>query len=141
MAKLSCPHQAAVQQLDSIPGIDIVAALAILAEVSAEPQKNFKTSAHLNSWAGLSPRNDESAGKVKSRKVLHGNPYVKSILCQCAWSAVRTRNSSFAIWFWSHQGKLGRKKAIIAVARKILTVIYSLLKSGEFYDSNKALVA
>jgi hypothetical protein len=51
------------------------------------------------------------------------------------------RNSSFAIWFWSHQGKLGRKKAIIAVARKILALIYTLLKNGEFYDSNIALMA
>lgn len=135
------PYEKAVKQLDSIPGIDIIAALAILAEIGITPQDKFKTSCHLNSWAGLSPRNDESAGKIKSRKVMHGNPYIKSILCQCAWSAVRSRNSMFASWFWSHQAKLGRKKAITAVARKILTLIYSLLKTGEFYDSKKALVA
>lgn len=141
MVDLSRPYQKTLDQFDSIPGIDVVASLAILAEISDTPQKNFKTSAHLNSWAGLSPRNDESAGKVKSRKVTHGNPYIKSILCQCAWSAVRCRNSTFANWFWSHQGKLGRKKAIIAVARKILALIFTLLKNDEFYDSKIAYTA
>jgi len=59
---------------------------------------------------------------------------------QVAWAAVRTRKSSFHDWFWTHQGKLGRKKAIIAVARKILVLIYKLLKSGEFYDPMVAKV-
>lgn len=141
MHEVAQPYQAAVQQLDSIPGIDTLAALTIIAEISANPQKHFSSGAKLCSWAGLSPRNDESAGKVKSRKILHGNPYVKSILCQVAWAAVRVRKSSFALWFWSHQGKLGKKKAIIAVARKILMLIYKLLESGEFYDSFTALKA
>lgn len=141
MHEIAHPYQQAIRQLDSIPGIDTLAALTILAEISAIPQNHFRTGANLCSWAGLSPRNDESAGKVKSRKILHGNPYVKSILCQVAWASVRVRKSSFAVWFWSRQGKLGRKKAIIAVARKILTVIYTLLKSGEFYDSNIAVKA
>jgi len=141
MQELIRPYQKALEQLDSIPGIDTTAALAILAEISATPQTNFKTAAHICSWAGLAPRNDESAGKVKSRKILHGNPYIKSILCQCAWAAVRSRKSSFALWFWSHQGKLGKKKAIIAVARKILVVAYTLLKNDEFYDSQIAYMA
>ena len=115
------------------------AALAIIAETSASPHNHFSNDKKIISWAGLSPRNDESAGKVKSRKITKGNPYIKSILCQVAWAAVRTRGSNFAVWFWSHQGKLGRKKAIIAVARKILALIYRLLKSGEFYDPIVAL--
>lgn len=139
MQEVAAPYQEAVAQLDSIPGVDQLAALTVLAEISATPQNHFKNSAKLCSWAGLSPRNDESAGKVKSRKIMHGNPYIKSILCQVAWASVRVRNSVFSQWFWSHQGKLGKKKAIIAVARKILTLIYKLLKSGEFYDSNVAL--
>jgi len=141
MQEVAQPYQAAVEQLDSIPGVDTLSALTVIAEISATPQNHFSSSAKLCSWAGLSPRNDESAGKVKSRKILHGNPYIKSILCQVAWASVRVRKSSFAMWFWSHQGKLGRKKAIIAVARKILTLIYKLLKSGEFYDSTIALKA
>lgn len=141
MQEVAAPYQTAIEQLDSIPGIDTLSALTVIAEISATPQEHFSSSAKLCCWAGLSPRNDESAGKVKSKKILHGNPYVKSILCQVAWAAVRVRKSSFALWFWSRQGKLGRKKAIIAVARKILTLIYKLLESGEFYDSNIALQA
>lgn len=141
MQEVAEPYQSVVEQLDSIPGVDTLAAYTIIAEISSTPQNYFSTSAKLCSWAGLSPRNDESAGKVKSRKILHGNPYIKSILCQVAWAAIRVRKSSFALWFWSHQGKLGKKKAIIAVARKILTLIYKLLQSGEFYDSIIALKA
>ncbi len=70
---------------------------------------------------------------MKSRKTLHGNPYVKSILCQAAWAAVKVRNSPFHDWFWSHQRKLGQKKAIIAVSRKLLMLIYLLLQTREAY--------
>lgn len=134
MKQLAEPYKIQLEQLDSIPGIDVAAALAIIAETSATPQDNFECTKKIISWAGLSPRNDESAGKIKSRKITKGSPYIKAILCQVAWAAVRTRNSNFHEWFWAHQGKLGRKKAIIAVARKILVLIYKLLKSGEFYD-------
>ena len=134
MLEIAHPYKLQLEQLDSIPGIDVVAALAITAEISATPQNHFANSNKLISWAGLSPRNDTSAGKIKSRKITKGNPYIKSILCQSAWAAVRVRNSPFHAWFWSHQGKLGKKKAIIAVARKILVLAYKLLKSGEFYD-------
>jgi transposase len=139
MSRLAEPYKIQLDQLDSIPGIDVSAALAIIAETSATPQESFENSKKLISWAGLSPRNDESAGKIKSRKITKGNPYIKAILCQVAWAAVRSRRSCFHDWFWTHQGKLGRKKAIIAVARKILALIYKLLKSGEFYDPMQAI--
>lgn len=138
MKQLAEPYKIQLEQLDSISGIDVAAALAIVAEISATPQDSFDNAKKIISWAGLSPRNDESAGKIKSRKVTKGSPYIKAILCQVAWAAVRTRKSSFHDWFWTHQGKLGKKKAIIAVARKILALIYKLLKSGEFYDPIKA---
>lgn len=134
MKELSEPYSIALDQIDSIPGLDTTASLAVVAEISASPHDKFSSPEKISSWAGLSPRNDESAGKIKSKKIMHGNPYIKSILCQAAWAAVRSRNSYFAIWFWSHQGKLGRKKAIIAVARKILCLIYKLLKDGTYYD-------
>lgn len=121
----------------SIPGINHDSALAILAEISPTPYKDFETDSRLCSWAGVVPRNDESAGKIKSRKIMHGNPYVKGMLVQCAWGAVRTRNSEFAQWFWVRQGRIGQKKAIIAVARKILSLLYLLLQTGEMYDPDK----
>ena len=119
--------------LTSIPGISEDSAVEIIAEISDVPQDHFLSSEKLCSWAGLSPRNDESAGSIKSRKVMHGNPYIKAILCQNAWVSVYARNSSFHDWFWAHQGKLGRKKAIIAVSRKMLALIYLLLKNGTPY--------
>ena len=134
MSKMTQSYQTAVSQLDSVPGIDNTAALLILAEISATPHESFDSAEKLCSWAGLSPRNDESAGKTKSRKIMPGNPYVKSILCQAAWAAVTNRNNPFGQWFWSHQGKIGKKKAIIAVSRKVLTVIYTLLRDGTFYN-------
>jgi len=137
MQELAKPYKIQLEQLDSIPGIDAIAALAILAEIGPTPHDSFDNPKKIVSWAGLSPRNDESAGKILSRKITKGNPYIKSLLCQVAWAAVRSRKSCFHAWFWIHQGKLGRKKAIIAVARKILVLIYKLLKSAEFYDPVK----
>ena len=78
-------------------------------------------------------------GKVKSRKILHGNPYVKRMLVQCAWGAVKNRKREFAKWFWVHQCRIGKKKAIIAVARKILCLLYLHLQSGEIYEPDKHL--
>ena len=134
MANLAAPYRSVLEVMDSIPGIDLTSALAILAEIGPAPMSSFKTPEHLSSWAGLAPRNDESAGKIKSKKIMHGNPYIKSILCQVAWAATRSRHSVLAKWFWFHQGKLGKKKAIVALSRKILSLIYVLIQREELYD-------
>lgn len=140
-AELAADYRREMELLDSIPGIDILSAVTLLGEIGPAPQESFPTPGHLNSWAGLVPRNDESAGKVKSKRILPGNPYIKTILCQVAWVAVKVRGSPFHAWFWSHQGHLGRRKAIIAVARKILKLIYRLLESGLPYDAEGAACA
>lgn len=139
MELILAPYAQQMELLDSIPGIDTLAAATILAELGPAPQDSFPSPRHLTSWAGLVPRNDESAGKVKSRSILPGNPYLKVILCQVAWIAVRVRGSKFHSWFWSHQGRLGRKKAIIAVSRNILVLIYRLLERNQPYDPNYAV--
>lgn len=136
MQEIAEPYSEIIARLDSIPGIDLTAALLILAEIGDCPQQSFKTSKHLCSWAGLSPRNDESAGKIKSKKIMPGNPYVKSILCQVAWVAVKNRKTPLGNWFWSHQARLGKKKAIIAISRKILTLSYALISNNTFYDND-----
>lgn len=136
MEELAEPFQKKTEILRTVPGIDKVSSLVIIGEIGAHPQDSFDSPEKLCSWAGLSPRNDESAGKVKSRKILHGDPYIKSILCQVAWASVKSRKSIFHWWFWSHQGKIGKKKAIIAVARKILCLIYHLFLTDEPYDLN-----
>lgn len=141
MAEFSQAYEREVALLDSIPGIDILSAVTLLGEIGPAPQQSFPTPGHLTSWAGLTPRNDESAGKVKSRKILPGNPYIKALLCQVAWVAVKVRGSPFHTWFWSHQGRLGRKKAIIAVSRKILKLIYRLLETGLPYTPERTALA
>lgn len=131
---LSEPFKESVEIMSSIPGLDVLSSLYILGEIG-DDMSSFATSSNITSWAGLCPRNNESAGKKKSQKILHGNTYVKSILCQCAWAAVRTRNTRIAKWFWSHQGKIGQKKSIIAVARKLLVYIYMILSSRSPYNA------
>jgi hypothetical protein len=127
------PYQRVVDIVDSVPGFDILASAILLAEISATPHLSFDSAQKLCSWAGLSPRNDESVGKVESRKILPGSPYVKSILCQAAWAAVKSRNNPFRDWFWANKRKLGEKKAIIAVSRKLLKTIYFLIKDDVLY--------
>ena len=141
MEELFAPFANEIDIVDSIPGIDTLTAMTVLSEISTAPQNSFQTFGHLCSWAGLTPRNDESAGKIKSRKIMPGNQYIKTILCQAAWGAVKVRNSGFSKWFWSHQGHLGQKKAIIAVSRKLLKMIYILLERGQYYDPNYAVKA
>ena len=139
MIEISAPYSHIIEQLDSIVGIDITSAILILAEIGDNVQHNFKSSAHLCSWAGLSPRNDQSAGKIKSKKILHGNPYIKSILCQVAWVAAKNRKNPFGCWFWKNQARLGKKKAITAVSRKILSLIYYLITNDKCYDNEVAM--
>jgi transposase len=126
--------------VDSIPGIDKTAATYILCEIGQD-MNPFPDAAHLCSWAGLSPGCNESAGKQKSTRINQGNPYIKTILCQCAWAVVKTRNTRIAKWFWSRQGRIGQKKCIIAVARKLLVYIYNILKTRMPYDCNRDILA
>lgn len=135
MRLLSQQFQEQLEIIDSIPGFDEESSMEIIAEISAAPPEFFASAERLCSWAGVVPRNDESAGKIKSKKTMHGNKYLKAMLCQAAWAAVRTRNTQFHTWFWSHQGKIGQKKAIIAVARKLLKLIYHLLNTKQMHQA------
>ena len=134
MRDLTARFNRQIEIIDSVPGFDETSSMEIIAEISAAPQEHFSSAEKLCSWAGVVPRNDESAGKTKSRRTLPKNKYLKSALCQAAWAAVRTRKSQFHDWFWSHQGKLGQKKAIIAVARKLLKLIYLLLSTDQLHQ-------
>ena len=134
LTELFEPFKPQIKIAVSIPGISFDSAMEVLAEISPEPQESFAAPEKLCKWAGLTPRNDGSAGEILCRKTLHGNPYVKSILVQCAWAAVKKRDSEFQKWFWPRQARLGRKKAIIAVARKLLYLLYTLLSKGALYS-------
>ena len=135
MFQMSKDDMWAVRILESIPSISTLAAIYIIAEIGTDLSA-FKTANHLAAWAGLVPKDNQSANKVRPSKTKKGNPYVKSLMIQCAWAETKTRNTRLSLWYWSHVKKLGDKKAITAVARKLLCYIYAMLTSGTFYDKS-----
>jgi len=126
-------HSQALYLLCSIPGIDVTAAASILAEIGTD-MSAFEDSQHICSWAGLSPGNNESAGKRKSTHINKGNPYIKSMLCEVAWVLAGKRNTYLSGWYWRIKQRKGAKRATVALARKLLVLIYSMLKTGIPYN-------
>ncbi|SRR5712691_7457980 len=127
------PFRAAAHRLTTIRGIGPRAASVLIAEIGVDMSR-FPTAGHLRSWAGLSPRQDESAGKRRSTRTLAGNPWLKTVLVQAAWSAVRKDPSYFRAQFLRLKARRGAKKAIVAVAASILTVAYHVLQRGVDYS-------
>ena len=127
------PFRTAVQLLTTIPGVDELSACVILAEIGRDMSR-FPTAGHLISWAGLCPRNDESAGKRRSTRMRKAAAWLKTTLVQCAWAAARKRASYLQAQFHRLRARRGAKKAIGAVAASILTAVYEMLKTGALYD-------
>jgi transposase len=127
------PFRTAVQLLTTIPGIDALSACVILAEIGRDMSR-FPTAGHLISWAGLCPKNDESAGKRRSTRMRKGAPWLKTTLVQCAWAAARKKASYLQAQFHRLRARRGAKKAIGAVAASILTAAYHMLKHGTLYE-------
>jgi len=128
------------QQMDllqTIPGVREHSAASIIAEIGVD-MKAFLTASSLVGWAGLRPRNDESAGKIKGRKTLHGNKYLRVMLVQCAWGASRTKASRFQIRYNTLKKRMNHNKALIANARKILVVIWHILEKKQPYVASAA---
>jgi transposase len=126
------PFRAAIALLITIPGISILAACIILAEIGRDMSR-FPTAAHLISWAGLCPKNDESAGKRRSTRMRKGAPWLKTTLIQCAWAAARKKGSYLQAQFHRLRARHGAKKAIGALAASILTAVYHMLIDGTLY--------
>ena len=126
------PFRVSVQRVVQIPGIADVAAAAIVSEIGVDMSR-FQTSAHIVSWAGLCPKNDESAGKRRSTRLRKGAPWLKTLLVQTAWCATRAKNTYLQAQFFRLRARRGPKKAIMAVAASILTAIYHMLKNGVDY--------
>ena len=119
----------------TVPGIQTFSAISIISEIGVD-MSVFPTSKHLCSWAGLTPQNNESAGKKKTTRISRAGVYIKPLLVQCANAAIKSkkhpevRNRYLAI-----KKRRGHKKAIIAVVRMLLTAIYNILKKNEPYNS------
>jgi len=126
------PFRDAATRLTTIPGISRVAANVILAEVGADMSR-FPTASHLVSWVGLCPRADESAGKRRSTRIRDGNPWLKTLLVQAAWSASRKKDSYLRAQFHRIKSRRGAKKAAVAVAATLATIAFQLLRDGTDY--------
>jgi transposase len=126
------PFQAAVDRLMTIPAIGRTVARVIVAEIGVDMTR-FPTAGHLVSWAGLCPRQQESAGKRLSTRTRPGNPWLKTTLVQVAWVAARTRNTYLRAQFLRLKSRRGAKKAILAVAASMLTATYYILKDDVRY--------
>lgn len=126
------PFRYAVELLTTIPGIGDLLAQVIVSEIGTDMSR-FPTAGHLISWAGLCPRNDESAGKRRSTRLRAGAPWLKTQLVQGAWSATRAKDTYLRSQFLRLKSRRGPKKAIMAVAASILTAVYHMLRDGVPY--------
>ena len=123
-----------LKNLQTIPGVKGRSATAILAEVGSDVS-SFQDAAHLVSWCGLKPRNEESAGKIKARSITHGNRYLRKTLIECSWAASKTQGC-YLNKFSYYQTVVRRKnkmKVQVAIARKILTAVWYVLHDNVAY--------
>ena len=123
-----------LRRLMTIPGIKERAATSLIAEIGVDMTK-FQTAAHLASWSGLKPRNDVSNGKFKSRRITHGNAYLRKTIIECAWAASRTKDCFFSRFSY-HQTVVRKKnkmKVLVAVARKLLIAVWHVLHDATDY--------
>ena len=125
------PYAWAHELLQTIPGIDEIAAALILIEIG-DDMARFGRAQSLACWAALSPGNEESAGKRKSGRTAHGNSVIRSILCECA-NAARMTKSTLAAKYRSLMVRKSHKKSIIAVAHKMIRLIYLILSRRQPY--------
>ena len=129
-----------ISLLCTIPSVQKLSALCILAEIGND-MKVFSSASSLVGWAGLRPRNEESAGKIQSRKTLYGNKYLRQILVEISWSAARSNKSFLGKKHSVLSKRMKSQKALIAITRKMLVIIYNVLKTRQPFDHNRNLQA
>ena len=127
-------YEGYITLLCTIPGIDQNSAITIISEVGVD-MAQFGSSKRLCCWAGLTPGNNESAGKKKTVRISRAGAYLKPALVQVAHAAVKDKSSPYyALKYERITKRRGKKRAIIAIARMILTAIYSMLSTGEVWN-------
>ena len=123
-----------LKRIEEIPGVSAQSATQIIAEIGTD-MKMFLTARTIVAWAGLKPRNDGSNGKIKSRRITHGNLYLRKTIIECAWGASRTKDCFFSR-FSFHQTQVRKKnkmKVLVAVARKLLIAVWHVLHDQTDY--------
>ena len=127
-------YDGAISLLRTIPGIDRSSAITVISEIGVD-MAQFGSSKRLCCWAGLTPGNNESAGKKKSVRISRAGVYLKPVLVQAAHAAVKDKlNPYYALKYERIAKRRGKKRAIVAIARMILTAIYSMLSTGEIWN-------
>jgi transposase len=132
--KMVKPYESAIKLLCTIPGVDRISAITIISEIGTD-MSQFSNSKRLCCWSGLTPGNNESAGKKKSVRITRAGVYLKPALVQVAHAAVKSDKSSYyRIKYERICKRRGKKRAIIAIARMILTAIYHMFVTGEEWN-------
>lgn len=131
------PNQEALLRLCRVPGIRVIAAQQIMAEVGPGAE-SFDSAGKLSSWGGLCPGAQESAGSNRTGRCAKGNRFLRRAMCQCAQAAVKTKNSWFAATFRRLLPRLGYTKAIWAIAHHLLKLVWKILHEGEEYEERGA---
>lgn len=132
VAALLEPFREQVEHVSTVPGVGPTVAAAIVAEIGIDMSR-FPSASHLVSWATLCPRSDESAGARRSTRTRKGATWLKPMLVQAAWSAVRTKRSYERVLFMRLKSHRGPQKAIVAVAASMLRAIYCILRDRQPY--------
>ena len=128
------PYEGYINLLCTIPGVDRKVAITIISEIGTD-MNQFSSAERLTAWAGLAPGCNESAGKKKSVKISRAGVYLKPALVEAAFSAIRDKKCSYyANKFQQISKRRGKKRAIIAIARKILIAAYHMLSTGEVFN-------
>ena len=125
-----------ISLLCTIPGIQKFSAICILSEIGNDMNAFVKASGFV-AWSGLRPRNDESAGKIQSRKTLHGNKYLRQILVEASWAASRSNKSFLGKKYNNLSKRMKSQKALVAITRKMLVIIFNVLNTGQVFDPKR----
>ena len=126
----SAPYEQAIEKLCEIPGIEVLTARKILGEIGVD-MSAFETPERLASWAGVCPGNNESAGKKKPGKTRAGNKYLKTALMEAAMAAARSAGTYLKAKYHQLKSRRGAKKAAMAIAHKLLKIVWHLLSNPE----------
>ena len=132
IAQAVTPFHGIVERLCEVPGMSEINVPAVIAEIGIDMHR-FATHGHLLSWARLCPRLDESAGKVHSTRTMKGAVWIKELMIQAAWAGIRTKDTYLRAQFLRLRARRGSKKAIVAVAASILTIVYYIIRDGTPY--------
>lgn len=134
LAEHMAPYAAQIHLLTTIPGVDRIVAWHLIAELGTDLTV-FPTADHCASWAGMTPGEDESAGRQRSTRCKKGNKFLRRVLVQSAWAASRCQQGYLRALFYRIKARRGWSKAVVAVGHKILVIAYHILRTGiPFFD-------